>query len=125
MNYDVLIVGAGPVGLSLAIGLQSRGVENFLVIDQTRAFRPAGQMVDLLPNGLKGLGVICPETLAALLAAGQKDSPTAPKGAWTRKNLQGATIRSVSLDFEDWVRRYGAGRLSLPWFELQKTYPKT
>ncbi|MFN5515662.1 MAG: FAD-dependent oxidoreductase [Cyanobacteriota bacterium] len=119
VNYDVLIVGAGPVGLSLAIGLQSRGVENFLVIDQTRGFRPAGQVVDLLPNGLKALGAISEATLVALLAAGQKDSPTAPKGAWTRKNLQGETIRSVSLDFEDWVRRYGAGRLSLPWFELQ------
>ncbi|MGB5633838.1 MAG: FAD-dependent oxidoreductase [Waterburya sp.] len=50
--YDVLIVGAGPVGLATAIALRERGIDNILVIDQTRSFRPVGQVVDVLPNGL-------------------------------------------------------------------------
>lgn len=53
--YDVVVVGAGPVGLATAIGLRKRGIENILVIDQTRAFRQIGQTLDLLPNGLKAL----------------------------------------------------------------------
>ena len=49
---DVLIVGAGPVGLATAIALYQRGINNILVIDQTRTFRQVGQVVDILPNGL-------------------------------------------------------------------------
>lgn len=40
--YDVVIVGAGPVGLATAIGLRKCGIENILVIDQARAFRQVG-----------------------------------------------------------------------------------
>jgi 2-polyprenyl-6-methoxyphenol hydroxylase-like FAD-dependent oxidoreductase len=29
--YDVVIVGAGPVGLATAIGLRKHGIENVLV----------------------------------------------------------------------------------------------
>jgi shikimate 5-dehydrogenase len=53
--YDVVVIGAGPIGLATAIGLRKRGIENILVIDQTRAFRQVGQVLDLLPNGLKAL----------------------------------------------------------------------
>ncbi|WP_293085871.1 NAD(P)-binding domain-containing protein [Moorena sp. SIO3H5] len=35
-TYDIVIVGAGPVGLATAIGLQQRGISNFIVLDQTR-----------------------------------------------------------------------------------------
>ena len=56
--YDVLIVGAGPVGLATAISLRQRGIKNILVIDQARSFRRVGQVVDLLPNGLKALRYI-------------------------------------------------------------------
>jgi 2-polyprenyl-6-methoxyphenol hydroxylase-like FAD-dependent oxidoreductase len=56
--YDVLIVGAGSVGLATAIALRQRGIKNILVIDQTRSFRQAGQVVDILPNGLKALKCI-------------------------------------------------------------------
>ena len=37
--YDVVVIGAGPVGLATALGLRNRGIENILVVDQTRAFR--------------------------------------------------------------------------------------
>ena len=30
--YDVMIVGAGPVGLAIALGLQQRGVNNLLAV---------------------------------------------------------------------------------------------
>ncbi|MEB3191661.1 MAG: FAD-dependent oxidoreductase [Snowella sp.] len=56
--YDVIIVGAGPVGLATAIALYQRGITNILVIDQTQEFRPVGQGLDLLPNGLKALRYI-------------------------------------------------------------------
>ena len=49
--YDVVIVGAGPVGLATAIGLYKRGITNILVIDRTRAFRKVGQGID--PETLK------------------------------------------------------------------------
>ena len=60
-TYDVLIIGAGPVGLATALGLYQRGIDNILVLDQTHSFRQAGQTVDLLPNGLKALKCISNE----------------------------------------------------------------
>ncbi|MDJ0690172.1 MAG: FAD-dependent oxidoreductase [Xenococcaceae cyanobacterium MO_188.B32] len=56
--YDVLIVGAGPVGLATAIALRQRGINNILVIDRARSFRQVGQGIDILPNGLKALKYI-------------------------------------------------------------------
>lgn len=41
------------IRLATALGLRKRGIENVLVVDQTRAFRQVGQTIDLLPNGLK------------------------------------------------------------------------
>ena len=64
--YDVLIIGAGPVGLATAIGLQQRGINNILVVDQTREFRPVGQVVDLLPNGLRALRAIAESAYEAM-----------------------------------------------------------
>ncbi|MDE5076343.1 MAG: FAD-dependent monooxygenase, partial [Trichodesmium sp. St5_bin2_1] len=31
IDYDVAIVGAGPVGLATALGLRQRGIENIIV----------------------------------------------------------------------------------------------
>ena len=67
--YDVVIVGAGPVGLATAVGLRKRGIDNILVIDQTRAFRQVGQVVDLLPNGLKALKYVDPNAYEAVKTA--------------------------------------------------------
>ncbi|NJK49102.1 FAD-dependent monooxygenase [Candidatus Gracilibacteria bacterium] len=135
--YDVLIVGAGPVGLASAIALYRRGIKNILVIDRASEFRRVGQMVDLLPNGLKSLKYI--DELAYLKVkeagfefrqppnnpddknnAGEPEKPP-QKRAWHHKNLQGNIIRSIPLDFETWFNRYGEGRVSLPWFDLQTT----
>lgn len=129
--YDVVIVGAGPIGLATAIGLRKRGIENILVLDQTRAFRRVGQIVDLLPNGLKSLKYLDAQAYAAVTniyfdliktsisAQGENQLKPAPK--WFYRNLQGQVIRSISLSFDDWFREYGEGRVSLAWYDLQNT----
>ncbi|AFZ21614.1 FAD-dependent oxidoreductase [Allocoleopsis franciscana] len=135
--YDVVIIGAGPVGLATAIGLRKRGIENILVVDQTRAFRPVGQVLDLLPNGLKSLKYLSVEAYEEVKRAGNrllnsnpsKDEETAgigqepkpPKASprWVQKNFQGQEISSISLKFDDWFQEYGEGRVSIAWYDLQ------
>ncbi|SRR5579883_963806 len=136
--YDVVIVGAGPVGLATAIGLRKRGIDNILVIDQTRAFRQVGQIVDLLPNGLKALKYIDHNAYEAVKTASltfvnsqpsddEKNTeaiePKPPKASpeWVSKNLQGQIVRSVSLSFDVWFKKYGEGRVSISWYDLQTT----
>lgn len=122
LPYDVLIVGAGPVGLATAIGLWERGVKHLLVIDQAQNFRPVGQIVDLLPNGLKALRAIAPAAYDVIvnssLTAHPPEKPES-KRYWIRKNLQGDIIQQTSLSFHDWQENYGEGRVSTPWFTLQ------
>ncbi|MGA1621169.1 MAG: FAD-dependent oxidoreductase [Synechocystis sp.] len=120
LSYDVLIIGAGPVGLATAIGLQQRGINNILVIDQTRAFRPVGQFVDLLPNGLKALRAIA-ESAYEAMGIPKLASEVTPKVEkyWYRKNLQGDITHAIPLSFHHWQQKYGEGRISLPWFSLQ------
>lgn len=137
--YDVVIIGAGPVGLATAIGLRKRGIENILVVDQTRAFRQVGQVLDLLPNGLKSLKYLSIEAYEEIKKAGNrlfnaqpsKDEETAgtgqeskpPKASpkWVQRNLQGQEISSISLNFDDWFQEYGEGRVSIAWYDLQMT----
>ena len=129
--YDVLIVGAGPVGLATAIALWQRGIKNILVIDRTRSFRKVGQIIDILPNGLKALKYIdnqaydrVKETglgLLKFLSSNNSEAESTQKRVWNRKNLQGKIIHSVPLDFEYWFNRYGEGRVSLSWYDLQTT----
>jgi 2-polyprenyl-6-methoxyphenol hydroxylase-like FAD-dependent oxidoreductase len=125
--YDVIIVGAGPVGLATAIALYQRGITNILVIDQTQEFRPVGQIVDLLPNGLKALRYIDEQTYQSVRQTDSSSSPTTntqtnsatQKGLWHHKNLQGEIIRTAPLSFDDWLERYGAGRVSSNWYVIQ------
>lgn len=137
--YDVVVVGAGPVGLATAIGLRKRGIENILVIDQTRAFRQIGQTVDLLPNGLQSLKYLDPnayeevkKTGLDLLNSQQSNDEKAIKTTkenhspkispkWIYKNLKGQIINSISLSFDDWFKDYGEGRVSISWYNLQTT----
>jgi 2-polyprenyl-6-methoxyphenol hydroxylase-like FAD-dependent oxidoreductase len=129
--YDVLIIGAGPVGLATAIALRQRGINNILVIDQTRSFRQVGQVVDILPNGLKALKCISEGAYQQIKTVGLgyiqarrqqsegNNQQTAKKKFWRQKNLQGEVIRSTPLDFDFWHNRYGEGRVSISWYQLQ------
>ncbi|MBE8999851.1 FAD-dependent monooxygenase [Nostoc sp. LEGE 12447] len=137
--YDVVVVGAGPIGLATAIGLRKRGIENVLVIDQTRAFRQIGQTLDLLPNGLKALKYLDPNAYEEVKNTGlgllnpkqsndqvtveptQKQQPPKVSPQWVYKNLKGEIIRSNSLSFDDWFQDYGEGRVSISWYNLQTT----
>ncbi|BAY80752.1 monooxygenase FAD-binding protein [Calothrix parasitica NIES-267] len=121
--YDVVIVGAGPVGLATANGLRDRGIENILVLDQTRAFRRVGQGVDILPNGLKALKCLSKEAYEEVIKTAitntkpGNSSQSSPK--WFVRDLQGKQIRSIALNFDEWVKNYSEGRISVAWFDLQ------
>ncbi len=147
--YDVVIVGAGPVGLATAVGLRKRGINNILVIDQTHAFRQVGQIVDLLPNGcqvgqivdllpngLKAIKYLDSNAYQAVKTASltfanfqqsedkkttETIEPKPPKTAqeWVSKNFQGQKVRSISLNFDVWFNNYGEGRVSISWYNLQ------
>lgn len=137
--YDVVIVGAGPIGLATALGLRKRGIENVQVIDQTRTFRQVGQSLDLLPNGLKALKCLDSNIYEEVTKTSvrffnpqqsndektvkttqeQKPPKTSPR--WVYKNLQGQIIRSIPLGFDDWFKDYGEGRVSISWYDLQTT----
>lgn len=114
--YDVLIIGAGPVGLATAIALHQRGIDNVLVLDQTRSFRRVGQVVDILPNGLKALKYIDKQAYHQI-----ESKKSSQKRSWNQKNLQGQIIRSTLLDYEYWFNRYGEGRVTISWYDLQTT----
>ena len=123
IDYDVIIVGAGPVGLATAIGLRQRGITNIMVLDQTRSFRKVGQGIDLLPNGLKALKYLDVQAYKNIQNVGQKfnnfSSPRKKSLTWTSKNVKGEIIRSVPLDYEEYQKKYGEGRVSLGWYDLQ------
>lgn len=134
--YDVLVIGAGPVGLATAIGLRQRGIKNILVIDQTRAFRQVGQVVDLLPNGLKAIKALNFAAYEAVKKEGMRafspppfnnettateKKPVRPSRQWVQMNLQGQPIKSISLEYDDWLQEYGEGRVSITWYNLQTT----
>jgi 2-polyprenyl-6-methoxyphenol hydroxylase-like FAD-dependent oxidoreductase len=138
--FDVIIVGAGPVGLATAIGLYKRGITNILVIDQTSSFRKIGQTVDLLPNGLKALKYIDEIASEEVKKAGmgylnshffksknQENSinskaekfNSSPK--WLSRNIQGEITHSIPLSYDYWHDNYGEGRVSISWYDLQTT----
>ncbi len=123
IDYDVAIVGAGPVGLATALGLRQRGIENIIVLDQTRAFRKVGQGIDLLPNGLKALKYTHTQAYENIKETGNTfNNPTQasqetkveknqPAPEWTTRNVNGKKIRSFSVGYDDFFQKYGEGRV--------------
>ena len=131
IDYDVAIVGAGPVGLATALGLRQRGIENIIVLDQTRAFRKVGQVIGLLPNGLKALKYIdakAYENIKAIVnqpnnspKVSQKTETEKKQASpeWHVRNVDGQKIRSIPLGYDEYFQKYGEGRVSISWYELQ------
>ncbi len=131
IDYDVAIVGAGPVGLATALGLYQRGIKNIIVLDQTRAFRKVGQMIGLLPNGLRSLKYINPQAYDNIKATidQQKNSLQStqktdtekkpPSPEWHHINVNGEQIRSFPLGYDEYFQKYGEGRISISWYDLQ------
>ncbi len=131
IDYDVAIVGAGPVGLATALGLYQRGIKNIIVLDQTRAFRKVGQIVDLLPNGLKALKYTHTQAYENVKETGNKLNKLTqpnqqtkaekkqPAPEWTLRNLNGQKIHSFSLVYDEFFQKYGEGRVSISWYDLQ------
>ncbi|NER29306.1 MAG: FAD-dependent monooxygenase [Symploca sp. SIO1C4] len=138
--YDVVVVGAGPVGLATAIGLYRRGIDNLLVIDQTRSFRKVGQGLSLLPNGLKAIKYLDFQAYEQVKKTGnilfnpnslnqqktsdrttQRPKNTNPSFEWVQKNCQGQRLDSTPLDYNYWLQKCGEGRLSISWYDLQTT----
>lgn len=96
-------------------------------------------MIDLLPNGLKALKCIDStayeevkkKSLTFSSSTQSNDEKTSgttqeqkhPKTSrkWVYKNLKGQRIRSISLNYDDWLKDYGEGRVSISWYDLQTT----
>lgn len=125
--YDVIIIGAGPVGLATALGLRQQGIENIIVLERAKAFREVGQRVDLLPNGLKALKNLDEQAYlevkkaTGVVAQSANSHQVSPQflRQWYVRDLQGKVIRTIPLDYDDWLQKFGEGRLSLNWFVLQ------
>ncbi len=131
IDYDVAIVGAGPVGLATALGLRQRGIENIIVLDQTRTFRKVGQGLGLLPNGLKALKYIDTQAYDNIKATIEQPNNSLqpsqktdtekkqPSPEWHLINVNGQKIRSFSLGYDEYFQKYGEGRVSISWYDLQ------
>ncbi|NEQ35819.1 MAG: FAD-dependent monooxygenase [Okeania sp. SIO3I5] len=123
IDYDVAIVGAGPVGLATALGLRQRGIKNIIVLDQTRAFRQVGQTIGLLPNGMKALRYIHTQAHKNLTEEFKKsknplkEDPSKQK--WTMRNVNGEKIPSPSKGLGEIFGKYGEHLGLIPWYELQ------
>lgn len=58
MSNDLLIVGAGISGLTLALALHARGIGNIRVLEQSRPIRELGSGINILPLAVRELSAL-------------------------------------------------------------------
>lgn len=113
--YDVIVVGAGPAGGAAAVGLAQRQACRILLVDQTYAFKPVGQRLDLPPNALAVAKVIHPKIEDAL-------KPYMRRYAQARDvtvvNVDGVTLSPFVETAEEQQAAPQTGA-SLEWHQLQ------
>lgn len=108
---DLLIVGAGPVGLSTAVAALHRGARRVLVVEQARAFQPVGKSLDLMPNAVRTLSALSPQ-----VQEGIRPFVRLPPPGKVRSVYRSANGRHLST-----TRTTDYGELAtLPWWQLQQ-----
>ncbi len=129
IDYDVAIVGAGPVGLATALGLRQRGIENIIVLDQTRSFRRVGQYIVVVPNGLQALKHIDTQAYQSMKETVNKFNNNSlqkdqPKPKWNVTNVNGEKISLFFLGYDEIVHKYGDFVTFMHWYDLQSQLRK-
>lgn len=107
---DILIVGAGPAGLTAALGALHRGINNIAVYDQTSAFSKIGRNIDLMPNGINAFKSVNPKIYDAI---SERFRP--PRGGYYANYVSSSGHERVSGNI--WTHGYIA---SFQWWELQE-----
>lgn len=108
---DLLIIGAGPVGLATAVGAYHRGARNILVVEQAEALRPVGQGVDIVNNGLQALHYLHPPLTELILPFRRYPQP----GKVVKRNV---SAKGHHLGVIDAYKR--GGRATILWWQLQQ-----
>lgn len=108
---DLLIIGAGPVGLATAVGAYHRGARNILVVEQAHALRPVGQGIDLLSNALTALHYLHPRLTQLIQPFRRYLQP----GRVVKRNV---TPKGRHLKVTDPAKH--GGHATILWWQLQQ-----
>lgn len=93
---QLLIIGAGPVGLLTALGAHARGCKRILITDQTRAFTRVGDTIDLQPNGMKALRLVAPQVSDVLRKDGIRE-----RTSWLNWDVNGNRLPTISVQHNE------------------------
>lgn len=105
---DLLIIGAGPVGLATAVGAVHRGARRILIVEQAQDLRPVGNPVNILPNAQRALIALAPGISERLQPFRRVQDPSKPR------------ICAVSATGEDIDARHVPSLATLQWWQLQR-----
>eukprot|EP00177_Eucheuma_denticulatum_P008764 GFKZ01015917.1.p1 GENE.GFKZ01015917.1~~GFKZ01015917.1.p1 ORF type:complete len:533 (+),score=53.18 GFKZ01015917.1:83-1600(+) len=105
---DILIIGAGPVGLATAVGAVHRGAKRILIVEQAQDLRPVGNPVNLLPNAQNAIAALAPGISERLQPFRRSPDPSKPR------------VCTVSSTGEDIDARHVPSLATLQWWQLQR-----
>ena len=117
-TYDLLIIGAGPVGLATALGALHRRVKKVLVVEQARELGQAGQPVDIFPNGTKSLQALHPEIVGKLRKSNFRGKGGGDEVGMRYVNVDGDFVEHyLDEHLKKEIRSHG---MSMRWHTLQR-----